>query len=58
MWQRITEADMTATIQTKDERPVLHLATDVLVVRENISPRAIDGATVREQLNRDGARLD
>jgi hypothetical protein len=49
---------MTATIQTKDERPVLHLETDVLVVRENISPRAIDGATVREQLNRDGARLD
>ena len=49
---------MTTTIQTKDKRPVFHLETDVLVVRENISPHAIDGAVVRERLNHDGARLD
>jgi succinate dehydrogenase/fumarate reductase flavoprotein subunit len=29
-----------------------------IAVRENVSPRAIDGAAVREQLDRDGARLD
>jgi hypothetical protein len=49
---------MTATIQTKDERPVFHLETDVLVMWENVAPRAIDGAVVREWLNHDGARLD
>jgi hypothetical protein len=29
-----------------------------IAVRENVSPRAIDGAAVRERLNHDGARLD
>ena len=29
-----------------------------IAVQENVSPRAIDGAAVRERLNCDGARLD
>ena len=33
-----------------------HAAT--IAVKENVSPRSIDGRDIRERLNRDGARLD
>lgn len=29
-----------------------------VAVKENVSPRAIDGAEIRMRLNRDGAQLD